>query len=117
MTAESDDSPALIETPPQQPRVSALFVVEESPSIFEWRGFPVSKKIIHFRCDADAIGMAETGHAPFFCSAKSLFRETFESVADSAILLPWPGAKILGQHVLQRGHCAPQLRAQSLCVR
>jgi hypothetical protein len=34
-------------------------VVEESPSIFEWRGFPVSKKIIHFRCDADAIGTAE----------------------------------------------------------
>jgi hypothetical protein len=41
MTAESEDSPALIETPPQQPRGSALFVVEESPSIFEWRGFPV----------------------------------------------------------------------------
>ena len=60
MTAESEDSPALIETQPQQPRRSALFVVEESPSIFEWRGFPVSKKIIHFRCDADAIGMAET---------------------------------------------------------
>lgn len=66
MTAESDDSPALIETPPQQPRGSALFVVEESPSIFEWRGFFVSKKIIHFRCDADAIGMAETAMHPSF---------------------------------------------------
>jgi hypothetical protein len=83
MTAESEDSPALLETPPQQPRGSAaaryswkfaIFVVEESPSIFEWRGFPVSKKIIHFRCDADAIGTAEMAMPPSFAAPSPILK-------------------------------------------
>jgi hypothetical protein len=44
MTAESEDPRALIETPLQQVRDSALFAVEESTWIFKWRGFAVSKK-------------------------------------------------------------------------
>jgi hypothetical protein len=44
MTAELEGPPALIETLLQQPRDSALFVVEESTWIFKWRGFAVSKK-------------------------------------------------------------------------
>jgi hypothetical protein len=36
----------------------------ESQSIFEWRGFPVSKKIIQFPCDADAIGQ-RSGYLKF----------------------------------------------------
>ena len=73
---------------------------------FEWAWFEYT-----------SLRTAETAMPPFFCSAKSNFKETFVSIADPAILPRWPSAKVLGQHFLPCGHCALQLRAQSLCVR